>query len=88
MNTGNNIINEFKTFSEDRLHNHTAELDTRYQNRSIPDPELKEAYYQHRQILERELSDKIEELTGKGNGFLKGELIEVKDKTISKLTER
>jgi hypothetical protein len=78
-------IEKFRIFAETRLHNHISELETRYQNRQ-PEPDLKsQAYKEHQQIYQKELSDKMEELLTEKNQFLKTELSQLKDTFVAKL---
>lgn len=79
-------IEKFREFAKDRLQNHISELEPRYQNRDSGSPDIKtQAYREHRQIFWKELSDKMEELTGPDNRFLKPALGELRDRFLDKL---
>ena len=79
-------IERFRDFAKDRLQNHISELETRYQNRDLGSPDLKtQAYREHRQIFQKEMSDKMEELIKPGNEFLKPALGELRDRFLDKL---
>jgi hypothetical protein len=78
-------IENFRIFADIRLQNHISELETRYQNRE-PEPDLKrQAYREHQQIYQKELSDKMEELLTEKNQFLKPELSQLRDTFVAKL---
>lgn len=79
-------IEKFREFAKGRLQNHISELETRYQNRDPGSPDLKtQAYHEHRQIFQKELSDKMEELMRPGNELLKPALGELRDRFLDKL---
>ena len=53
MNNEKNPIEIFSLFAQERLDNHLAELQTKYENRSMASKELtKEAYDNHKKIFE------------------------------------
>ncbi|MDQ6761254.1 MAG: hypothetical protein M3015_01350 [Bacteroidota bacterium] len=79
-------IEVFRDFAKNELENHLLELNTKYQNRKPAFDDLtKEAYSEHRQVLENELSEKIKELITEDNRFLRPSLEEIKEKYVDKL---
>jgi polyhydroxyalkanoate synthesis regulator phasin len=78
-------IEHFTSFADTRLQNHTRELETRYQNREPVSDLKRQAYKEHQQIYQKELSDKMEELLTEKNQFLKPELSQLKDTFVAKL---
>ncbi|MEP7231592.1 MAG: hypothetical protein ABI691_15125 [Ginsengibacter sp.] len=86
MNSPAEQIESFRQFAEDELNNHIQELQTNYQNRGLASEELKQqAYAEHEEIYNKELSDKIDELITDSNQFLKPALKDLKDKFVEKL---
>lgn len=86
MSTTADEIEVFRDYAKKKLENHKGELDTRYQNRELASIDLKEqAYKEHEQIFQRELSDKIEEIITKDNQFLRPALNDLKERFIEKL---
>lgn len=79
-------IRQFENFAQERLSNHLAELNTRYENEK-PDREvLLQGYQAHREIFNKELDEKIQSLlSSESNTQLKGELKNIKDNYLSKL---
>ena len=79
-------IRQFENFAQERLSNHLAELNTRYENEK-PDKEvLQKAYQKHREIFNKELDEKIQSLlSSESNSQLKGELVNIKDTYLSRL---
>ncbi len=79
-------IEIFRDFAEKKLNDHTLELETHYQNRELASNDLKQqAYKEHRQLFEKELADKMEELLTNDNQFLRPALTELKERFIEKL---
>lgn len=79
-------IEIFREFAKKELRNHAFELETHYQNRELASNDLKEqAYKEHRQLLEKQLADKIEGLLTENNQFLRPALIELKERFVAKL---
>jgi hypothetical protein len=83
-----NEMEVFHQFAEDKLKNHLAELNTRYQNEPLGSKELKqEAYEDHQKIYAQELEEKIQSLLStENNAWLKGELENIKHSYITKLS--
>ncbi|MGN6619227.1 MAG: hypothetical protein ACTHJ5_18775 [Ilyomonas sp.] len=50
--------NDFKNYAKQRLKEHEAELNTRYQNENISKEEKKKAVEEHVQLLKKELQEK------------------------------
>ena len=79
-------IEVFRDFAKNELKNHKCELETRSQNRELASDDLmQEAYSKHRQVLENELSEKMEELISEDNRFLRPALEEIREKYVGKL---
>ncbi len=86
MNNPAQQIEIFRHYAEEELKNHTQELQTRYQNRELASEDLKqEAFEKHREIYNKELSDKIGELLTENNQFLKPALNDLKETFVEKL---
>ena len=86
MTNKNDTVKEFEQYSEDKLKNHLADLNTRYENEK-PDKEvLRQAYQAHCEILNKELDEKVQAiLSSESNVGLKVDLENVKDTYLSKL---
>ncbi len=86
MTNKNDTVKEFEQYSEDKLKNHLAELNTRYENEK-PDKEvLRQAYQAHREIFKKELDEKVRSvLSSESNGGLNEDLENIKDTYLSKL---
>jgi flagellar motor switch protein FliG len=79
-------IETLRDFANQRLQNHIAELETHYQNRYLGSPDLKtQAHREHREIFQKELSDKMKELIKEENEFLRPALDQLRDKFLQKL---
>jgi hypothetical protein len=78
-------IENFRSFADTRLQNHISELETRYQNREPASDLKRQAYKEHQQIYQKELSGNMEELLTEKNQFIKPELSQLKDTFIAKL---
>ena len=79
-------VRQFENFGQERLSNHLAELNTRYENEKPDKDVLQQAYREHREIFNKELEEKIQSLlSSESNSQLKGELINIKDTYFSKL---
>ena len=87
MENNTTSAEQFKNFADKETENHLAELNTHYQNRAIGTEELAEAYKKHREILSKELDDKIKQMSsaGESNQKLKEELNHLKQDYISRL---
>ena len=86
MENKNQAVQQFEQFAKERLSNHLAELNTRYENKK-PDKEvLQQAFKEHREILNKELDEKIQTLlSSESNSGMKEDLGNIKDIYISKL---
>ena len=86
MENKTEALQQFENFAQERLSNHLAELNTRYENEK-PDKEvLQKAYQKHREIFNKELDEKIKSLlSSESNSRLKGELENIKDSYLPKL---
>lgn len=79
-------IEIFREFAGKELKNHSLELETHYQGRDLASNDLKQqAYIEHKEIFEKQLSDKMEELLTADNQFLRPALTELKERFIEKL---
>lgn len=82
-------IEIFRHFAENELKNHTAELNTRYQNHELASNDLKQqALSEHQQLFQKELEDKIEELLTVENQFLRPALSDMKERFMEKLRQK
>ncbi len=79
-------LETFRMYAETELENHKRELQTRYQDRELSSDDLKEeAYRKQREIFEKELSEKMMELSGENNQFLHASLTGLKEKFVDRL---
>ncbi len=86
MENKNQAIQEFEQFAKERLSNHLAELNTRYENEKPGKELLQQAYKEHREIFKKELSEKIQSLlSSESNSGLKEDLENKNDEYLSKL---
>lgn len=86
MTNKNETVKEFEQFCEDKLKNHQAELNTRYENEKPGKEVLQQAYQAHRVIFKRELDEKIQSiLSAESIDGLKENLVNIKDTYLSKL---
>lgn len=87
MERNANSTQMFQQFAEDRLKNHLAELNTRYENERLASQELKQrAYRDHQKIYEKELDEKMDSLLShENNEWLKGELENLKHNYVGQL---
>lgn len=75
MDKKNKVLEVFNEFAKERLENHQAELDTRYDNEKIDNETIKMAYTEHQKIYRRELDEKRNDLLStEKNTELKKEL--------------
>ncbi|MEO5909079.1 MAG: hypothetical protein ABIR50_06125 [Ginsengibacter sp.] len=86
MENNNQAVQKFEQFAKDRLSNHLAELNTRYENEKPGKELLQQAYKEHREIFKKELSEKIKSLlSSESNSGLKEELENKNDEYLSNL---
>ena len=86
MENKNQAVQQFEQFAKERLSNHLAELNTRYENEKPGKELLEQAYKEHREIFKKELSEKIRSLlSSESNSGLKEELENKNDEYLSKL---
>ena len=79
-------VQQFEQFAKERLGNHLAELNTRYENENPGKEVLQQAYRAHREIFSKELDAKIQSiLSSESSGGLKENLAKIKDTYLSKL---
>lgn len=79
-------IEIFRDFANKQLKNHPDELKTNYQNRQPASNGLElQDHSRHKQIFQKEFSDKIEELLTEDNRFLRPMLTDLKDRFAAKL---
>jgi hypothetical protein len=79
-------IQQFEQFAKERLRNHLAELNTRYENEKPGKELLQQAYKEHREIFTKELDERIQSLlSSENNSGLKENLENIKDTSLSKL---
>jgi vacuolar-type H+-ATPase subunit H len=79
-------VQQFEQFAKERLGNHLAELNTRYENEKPGKEVLQQAYKGHREIFKKELDEKIQSLlSSENNSGLKENLENIKDTSLSKL---
>lgn len=75
MENNDNALKVFNQFAEERLKNHLAELNTRYENEKTDSETMKLAYAEHQKIYSKELDEKINALLpDQMNEGLKSEL--------------
>ena len=87
MENKNQAVQQFEQFAKERLNNHLAELNTRYENEKPGKELLQQAYKEHREIFKKELSEKIQSLlSSESNSELRKELENKNDDYLSKLT--
>lgn len=61
-------VDEFRQYAENKLKNHLAELDTRYQDRPLDSEALlQDAYKEHQAIFSGQLDEKMKELVAANN---------------------
>lgn len=76
----------FREFAEKRLEVHKRELETRYHDRKLASIALiEEAYIEHQRIFEKELSEKIGEISKEQDLLLRPSFQRVKDKFVDLL---
>ena len=86
MENKNHVVQQFVQFAKDRLSNHLAELNTRYENEKPGKELLQQAYKEHREIFKKELSEKIKSLlSSESNSGLKEELENKSEEFLTKL---
>ena len=86
MENKTDAVQQFENFAQERLSNHLAELNTRYENEKPGKEVLQQGYREHREIFNKELDEKIQSLlSSESNSQLKGELVNIKDTYLSKL---
>ena len=79
-------VQQFEQFAKERLSNHLAELNTRYENEKPGKEVLQQAYQAHRKIFIKELDEKIQSLlSSESNSGQKENLENIKDTYLSKL---
>ena len=75
MEKKDNSVEIFNQFAEERLKNHLAELNTRYENEKIDSETMELAYAEHQKNYNKELDEKINSLLpAEKNAGLKSEL--------------
>jgi hypothetical protein len=62
MENKTSIMQQFEQFATDRINNHKAELNTRYENEAIDKQTLDKAHREHKEIFSQKLDDKIKKL--------------------------
>ena len=86
MENKTEALQQFENFAQERLSNHLAELNTRYENEKPDKDVLQQAYREHREIFNKELDEKIKSLlSSESNSRLNGELENIKDSYLPKL---
>ncbi len=86
MNNEAKPTESFRHYAETQLEIHQQELATRYQDRELASAELKaEALKTQREVFEKELTEKLEELSQQGDQSTPSSLDAVKDKFVKKL---
>ena len=81
-------LKEFAAFAERKFTYHQEELEETYLNRKLHARDLRKAYLAHRQILEMELLDKMDELLTKDTAYLGPSLGRIKDAYIDRLSSQ
>lgn len=77
---------DFEQFATDRLNNHLAELNTRYENEAVDKQTLEKAYAEHKKIFSQELDEKIKELSsGQNDQSINTKLQDQKNSYLNKL---
>ena len=88
MSDDKNQTEIFTQFAKERLDNHLAELQTKYENKTPSKELMQEAYDNHKKIFEEELQEKIQSLSGEiDNPNQKEKLEEIKHSFIEKLIQ-
>jgi superoxide dismutase len=89
MSNDKNPMETFSRFAKERLDNHLAELQTKYENKAMASKELtQEAYDNHKKIFEEELQEKIESLSVENeDAHQKEKIEEIKHSFIEKLNQ-
>ena len=86
MTNKTEAVQQFEQFVKERLSNHQAELNTRYENEKPGKEVLQKAYKEHLKIFNKELDEKIQSLlSSESNSGLKENLENIKDTYLSKL---
>ena len=86
MENKTEAVQQFEQFAKERLRNHLAELNTRYENERPSKELLQQAYKEHREIFKKELDEKIQSLlSSENNSGLTENLDNIKDTSLSKL---
>ncbi len=80
MENNTEAVLQFEQFAQERLSNHLAELNTRYENEEPDKQELQQGYQAHRGIFNKELDEKILSLlSSENNSRLKGKFENIKN---------
>lgn len=86
MTNKNDTVKEFEHFCEDKLKNHQAELNTRYENEKPGKEVSQQAYEAHRVIFKKELDEQVQSiLSAESSDGLKENLVNIKDTYLPKL---
>jgi mannitol-1-phosphate/altronate dehydrogenase len=59
MESATNEVQAFQQYAEQKLKQHRAELNTRYENEKIDDGTKRQAYLEHEKIYTQELDQKL-----------------------------
>ena len=81
----NTLTELFTEFAAAGLDIHIKELSTRYNNQSIDEEAIRDAYRVHKIIYSAELDEKIASLNNSKNVWLMGELNNLKQSYLNKL---
>ncbi len=85
MSNKNNFQNEFEQYAENKLQEHVAELNTRYENEKIDKETLERAFDVHKKIFTNELDEEIQKLENKKiEAFNKERLEDIKKEFLQK----
>jgi hypothetical protein len=80
-------MQQFEQFAKEKLNDHKAELDTRYENQEIDKETLEKANVEHTKIFNQEMDEKIKELSsGQNDQRLNNELQNQKKSFLSQLS--
>ncbi|GHB87616.1 hypothetical protein [Persicitalea jodogahamensis] len=86
METDTKTTETFRKYAEERLEIHQRELATRYQDRALASADLKvEALQAQRGIFEKELSEKVQEISQKSDDPVRPSLELLKNEYVEKL---
>ncbi len=88
MENEKSATQNFQQFAEEKLQNHIAELNTRYENEKPDKETMEQAFIVHRKIYLQELDEKLTSvLSSQKNDELNNEFEDIKKTSIAKFDE-